>query len=71
MKFIDIIPASCGDMVAIKCKRSENTLAFPALKRNTPNIPRIDLESLDINRPGASKPSTSESETVNNYCRYQ
>jgi hypothetical protein len=26
---------------------------------------------LDINRPGASKPSTSESETVNNYCRYQ
>lgn len=56
--------ASCGDMVAIKCKRSENTLAFPALKRNTPNIPRIDLESLDINRPGTSKPSTSESEAV-------
>lgn len=41
--------------MAIKCKRSENTLAFPALKRNAPNVPKIDLESLDINKPGGSK----------------
>ncbi|XP_063422877.1 general transcription factor 3C polypeptide 5-like [Mytilus trossulus] len=62
--------ASCGDMVAIKCKRSENTLAFPALKRNAPNVPKIDLESLDINKPSGSKQkpgATTESEPVHIY----
>lgn len=56
--------ASCGEMVAIKCKRSENTLAFPALKRNAPNIPRIDLESLDVNKPSPSKPPVEESDAI-------